>query len=58
MLSFINNIGLPEIILIAIVLFLFFGSKKSKKISHDLGESTKEFNKVKKEVENIKEVTN
>jgi len=58
MFGFLKNIGLPEIILIAVVLFLLFGSKKSKKISRDLGESTKEFKKIKKEVENIKEVTN
>ena len=58
MFSFLKNIGLPEIILIAIVVFLLFGSKKSKDISHDLGKSVKEFKKVKKEAESIKEVTN
>ncbi len=58
MFSFLKNIGLPEIILIAIVVFLLFGSKKAKEISHDLGKSAKEFKKVKKEAESIKEVTN
>lgn len=58
MFNFLNNIGLPEIILIAVVLFLFFGSKKSKEISRDLGKSAKEFKRVKKEAEEIKEVTN
>ena len=58
MFSFLNNIGWPEVILIAIVLFLLFGGKKSKEISRDLGKSAKEFKKVKKDAESIKEVTN
>lgn len=58
MFSFIRNIGIPEIILIAVVLFLIFGSKKSKEISRDLGKSAKEMKKLKREAEEIKEVTN
>jgi len=58
MFSFLKNIGLPEIILIAVVLLVIFGSKKSKEISRDLGKSAKELKKVKKEAEEVKEVTN
>ena len=58
MFSFLNNIGWPEIILIAIVLYLLFGNKKSKEISRDLGKSAKEFKNVKKEAEEIKGVNN
>lgn len=58
MFSFLKNIGWPEIILIAIVLLIFFGSRKSKEISHELGKSVKEFKDTKKEAENAKEVTN
>lgn len=58
MFNFIRNIGIPEIILIAVVLFLLFGSKKSKEISRDLGKSAKEFKKIKKEAEDVKGVTN
>lgn len=58
MFSFLKNIGWPEIILIAVVLLIFFGGKKSKEISRDLGKSAKEFKKIKKEAESIKEVTN
>lgn len=49
MLNFIKNIGLPEIIIIAIVLILLFGGKKIKELSRGLGESSKELKKVKKE---------
>ena len=49
--NFIKNIGLVEIIIIAGVLILLFGSKKIKELSRGLGESTKEAKKVKKEVE-------
>jgi len=49
MFNFIKNIGLPEIILIAIVLILLFGGKKIKELSRGLGESSKELKKVKKE---------
>ena len=51
MFNFVKNIGLPEIILIAIILILLFGGKKLKELSRGLGESSKELKKVKKEYE-------
>ena len=49
MLTFIRNIGLPEIIIIALILILLFGGKKVKELSRGLGQSSKELKKVKKE---------
>jgi len=49
MLNFIRNIGLPEIILIVIVLIIFIGSKKMKQVARDAGKATKEMKKVNKE---------
>jgi sec-independent protein translocase protein TatA len=49
MFNFVKNIGLPEIILIAVILILLFGGKKIKELSRGLGESSKELKKVKKE---------
>ena len=57
MLNWIKNIGLPELIIIAIIIIIFFGARKSKELSHGLGESVKEAKKVKKELqETAKEV--
>lgn len=58
MFSFLNNIGVAEIILIAVVLLVIFGGKKSKEISRNLGKSAKELKEVNKEAEGVKEVTN
>jgi sec-independent protein translocase protein TatA len=49
MLNFIRNIGLPELIIIGIILILLFGGKKVKELSRGLGQSSKELKKVKKE---------
>ena len=49
MLNFIKNIGLPELIIIGVVLILIFGGRKIKELSRGLGESSKELKKVKKE---------
>jgi sec-independent protein translocase protein TatA len=51
MLNFIKNIGLPELVIIAVVLILLFGGRKVKELSRGLGESSKELKKVKKEYE-------
>ena len=50
MLNFIKNIGLPEIIIIGVLLLIFFGGSKIKELSRSLGESAKELKKVKKEL--------
>ena len=49
MLNFVKNIGLPELIIIGVVLILIFGGRKIKELSRGLGESAKELKKVKKE---------
>lgn len=49
MLNFIKNIGLPELIILAVIIIIFFGARKTKELSHGLGESLKEAKKVKKE---------
>ena len=51
MFDFIKNIGLTELIIIAVVLILLFGGKKVRELSRGLGESSKELKKVKKEFE-------
>ena len=54
MLNFLNNLGLPEIIIIGIVLMLFMGGKKMSSVAKTAGESTKEIKRVKKELEKTK----
>ncbi|EKE05151.1 MAG: hypothetical protein ACD_19C00425G0012 [uncultured bacterium] len=42
------NLGLPEIILIVLVLIIIFGSKRITDIAKDAGEAGKELKKIKK----------
>ena len=49
MINFIKNIGLPELIIAAVIILLFFGGKKLKELSHGLGVSAKELKKIKQE---------
>ena len=56
------NLGLPEIILIVLVLIIIFGSKRITDIAKDAGTAGKELKKIKKEygsakkeIEKIKE---
>lgn len=44
-----QNIGSGELIVIGIVALLLFGTKKLNEVAKGLGESTKEFKKVKEE---------
>jgi len=46
-----GNLGSAEIIIIAIVILLLFGSNKLKELAGGLGESAKEFRKIKKALE-------
>jgi Sec-independent protein translocase protein TatA len=48
MLSFLNNIGPTEIIVIVAVLMLFFGSRVVKMLARSSGESMREIKKIKK----------
>lgn len=51
MFDFIKNIGLPELIIIGVLLMVFFGGKKVKELARGMGESSKELKKVKQEFE-------
>jgi sec-independent protein translocase protein TatA len=42
-LAFLQQIGLPEILLILAVLLLLFGARKLPELARSLGRSTKEF---------------
>ena len=44
-----KNIGLPEVIIIAVVLLLLFGGKRIPEFIRGLGESVKEFRKASKD---------
>lgn len=55
MLTFLKNIGPTEVIIIAVVLLILFGSKKIRELSHGLGVSTKEMKKVKEEIKTLPE---
>lgn len=43
------NLGLPEIILIVLVLIIVFGSKRMTDMAKNAGEAGKELKKIKKE---------
>lgn len=45
-----GNIGSTELIIVGVLIFLFFGSKKLKELARGLGESTKEVKKISKEI--------
>ena len=46
----LGNIGTGELIIIAIILLVFFGSKKLNELAHGLGESSKELKRIQKEM--------
>lgn len=43
MLGFFQNIGMPELIIILVILILLFGATKIPQIARALGKSVKEF---------------
>ena len=47
------GLGMPELVLIFLVILLLFGGKKLNDIAHGLGKSQKEFEKAKKEYEEV-----
>ena len=47
----LKGIGTTELIVIAVILLVFFGGKAFSNLARDLGKSTKEIKKVKKEAE-------
>lgn len=50
-------IGMPQIILIAVILVLLFGAKKIPELFKGVGKGIKEFKDVTKDDENKEEVT-
>ena len=46
-----GNLGGPEIILILLVVFVFFGAKKIPEIAKGLGEGIREFRKAARDVQ-------
>jgi sec-independent protein translocase protein TatA len=46
-----GNIGGPELILILLVIFVFFGAKKIPEIAKGLGEGIREFRKAARDVQ-------
>ena len=44
-----NNIGAPELIVIALVLLLLFGGKKLPELAKGVGDAIREFKKAAKE---------
>jgi sec-independent protein translocase protein TatA len=48
--GFLQNIGTTEVIIIAVVLVVLFGSKKIVDLARGLGQSTKELKKAGKEL--------
>lgn len=55
MLNFIKNLSWPEILLIAVIVIAFFGTKKIVDLSRRLGSSSKDIIKIKNELKSIKE---
>lgn len=49
-----GNIGLPEILIILVVIILLFGAKKIPELAKGLGQGLKEFRKASKDVEKEK----
>jgi len=47
-----GGLGSAELLIIAVVVLIFFGSKKLNELARGLGESTKEIKKIKKEYDN------
>jgi sec-independent protein translocase protein TatA len=47
-----ENIGGPELLLILVVIFLFFGAKKIPEIAKGLGQGIREFRKAAHDIQN------
>jgi sec-independent protein translocase protein TatA len=47
-----GNLGAPEILLILLLVFIFFGAKKIPEIAQGMGKGIREFRKAAKEIQN------
>ena len=47
-----SNLGSGEVVVIAIIVLVLFGSKKINELARGLGESVKEIKKITKDIEN------
>lgn len=47
----LSNLGPAELIIVGLVVLFLFGNKKLSELAKGLGESTKEFKKIKKDFE-------
>lgn len=47
----LSNLGPAELIIVGIVVLFLFGNKKLSGLAKGLGESTKEFKKIKEDIE-------
>jgi len=50
-----DGIGVPELILILVILFIFFGAKRIPEFAQNIGKGIKEFKKSVKEIQNDSE---
>lgn len=48
-----GNLGVPEILIIVFVLFIFFGAKKLPELAQGLGKGIREFKKAVKETDDV-----
>jgi TatA/E family protein of Tat protein translocase len=49
----LENIGLPEVLVILIIIFIFFGPEKLIEIAQQLGKAGKEFKNINKEYNEV-----
>jgi len=50
-----GNLGVPELLIIAFLVLIFFGSKKIPEIAQGMGKGIKEFRKAAREIQNDSE---
>jgi sec-independent protein translocase protein TatA len=51
-LAFIQNIGIPELLIIFLIVLVFFGAKRLPELFGSFGKSIKEFKKATRDIEN------
>ena len=49
--AFLQNIGLPELLVVLVIVLLLFGAKRLPEIARGLGKSLQEFKKGVKDIE-------